>query len=337
MSHRKIVAIIVIILAIVALEVVVLTYIRNRSSSPRAAAPIIAKRYKIVLQESKLDPKQEDFSDENIKTYFSKEIIDAHTYNFLQYLDQLVSEETQNEDPLETIRAYLNARLPPEQAEKMFDLYSLYLDYQVNWQEQLKYQAMPRSPEEALENLADLQEYRRAVFGQESADMIFGASVEAQEYAIRRNMILYNDALYAAEKEEQLKALGDAMWGDDLASGDGGAAYTRYQQKLQLYKKDLAELRTEEERRAFLQNLNLETFDPVQRQALEEAQQATAEEQRRKEQYYAKERELLNDLYLNEEQRAQKIKELQDATFGDQADAFRRREAMRVKSNPANK
>ncbi|MDA8141643.1 MAG: lipase secretion chaperone [Desulfobacteraceae bacterium] len=291
---------------------------------------IIDKRYKIVLQDSKLDYKQEDFSDEKIKEYFSKGVIDAHTYNFLQHLDELFSDLAEGEDPFNKVRQYLNARLPADQAKKMFELYSLYVDYQMNLQQRLKDQGLPASPQEALEDLADLQDYRRAVFGQENADMIFGASVEAQEFQIRRNAILYNDALYGAQKEEQLKALGKDMWGAELSAPDAGAAYSRYQEKLQLYKKDLSEMRTEEERRAFLEHLNLESFDPVQRQALEEAKQATAEENRLKEAYFAKEKEIRNDLYITEHERAQKIKELQDATFGDQADAFRRREAMRT-------
>lgn len=289
---------------------------------------IIEKRYKIVLQDSKLDHEREDFSDKNIASYFTDNVIDAHTYNFLQHLDDLVSNLSSDEDHLEKIHQYLVARLPADQAEKMFDLYSLYLDYQINLQEQLKFQGMPRSPQDALENLADLQEYRRAVFGKENADMIFGASVEAQEFAIRRNIILYEDTLYGAEKMEMLKTLGDDMWGDELIAQNDSAAYDRYQEALLLYQKDLSELRTDEERQIFMQQLKLDAFNPVQQQALEEVEQSIDDEMQVRETYYVREKEILNDLYLTEPERAEKIRELQDATFGDGADAFRRREAM---------
>ncbi len=47
-----------------------------------------------------------------------------------------------------------------------------------------------------------------------------------------------------------------------------------------------------------------------------------------KEQYFAKEKEILNDPDLSEKEREKKIYELQDATFGEEADAFRRRQAI---------
>jgi hypothetical protein len=87
-------------------------------------------------------------------------------------------------------------------------------------------------------------------------------------------------------------------------------------------------LRTEEEKQAFLQHLRMEAFDPVQRQRLEEVDHAIAEEKMIKEQYRVKEMEILNDPNLNEKEREKRIRELQDATFGDEADAFRRGQAM---------
>ncbi len=323
-----------IVLSTAILILFALWFVRHLPSTYRAegqatAGPIIEKRYKIVLQNSKLDHRQENFSSENIKAYFSDNIIDAHTYNFLRYLDDLVSDIGADEDALEKIQQYLESHLPADQAARMYDLYALYLDYQMNWQEHLKYRGMALSPEEALENLISLQEYRRAVFGDENADMIFGAGVEAQEYTIRRNMILYDNTLYGAEKEALLSALNDEMWGDELASQNPNTAYDHYQETLRLYQKDLAELRTDEERTAFLEQIRLTNFDPVQRQALEAVETTIEDEKLIKQDYYAEEKEILNDLYLTEPERAEKIRTLQDATFGQDAEAFRRREAMR--------
>jgi len=87
-------------------------------------------------------------------------------------------------------------------------------------------------------------------------------------------------------------------------------------------------LRTEEEKQAFLQHLRMEVFDPVQRQRLEQVDRAIAEEKMIKEQYLAKEREILNDPNLSEKEREKRIRELQDATFGEEADAFRRGQAI---------
>ena len=53
-----------------------------------------------------------------------------------------------------------------------------------------------------------------------------------------------------------------------------------------------------------------------------------AEEKKTKEQYYAHEKEVLNDPIISQETKDMKIRELQDATFGEEAEAFRRGQAM---------
>ena len=67
---------------------------------------------------------------------------------------------------------------------------------------------------------------------------------------------------------------------------------------------------------------------PVQRQRLEEVDRAIAEEEMIKEQYFTREKEILNDPDLSEKEREKRIRELQDATFGEEADAFRRGQAI---------
>jgi len=286
---------------------------------------IIDKSYQAKLQDSELDYRQENFGNKKIREDFSSDIVNEHTLNFFLFLDDICKSSVDLADNLEKARQYLYSVLPPETADKMLKLYEIYLNYQIGLQDKMKELGMTT---DLLDNLSKLQDYRRAVFGKENADIIFGASVEAQEYAIRRNAIVYEDNLYAAQKEQLLKELNSDMWGDELTADADVPAYTRYQEKLQFYKKDMAELRTEEEKQTFLQHLRMEVFDPVQRQRLEQVDRAIAEEKMIKEQYLAKEREILNDPNLSEKEREKRIRELQDATFGEEADAFRRGQAI---------
>jgi lipase chaperone LimK len=286
---------------------------------------IIDKSYQARLQDSELDYRQENFGNEKVKEDFSSDIVNEHTLNFFLFLDEICKSAVDLADNLERARQYLYSILPRATADKMLKLYEIYLHYQIGLQDKMKELGMTT---DLLDNLSKLQDYRRAVFGKENADIIFGASVEAQEYAIRRGEIVYDENLYAAQKEQLLKELRNDMWGDELIADAEVPAYTRYQEKLQLYKKDLAELRTEEEKQAFLQHLRAEVFDPAQRQRLEQVDRSIAEEKMIKEQYVAKEREILNDPNLSETERERKIRELQDATFGEEADAFRRGQAI---------
>jgi lipase chaperone LimK len=289
---------------------------------------IIAQRYRATLQDSERDYRQEVFSNENAGDYFIDDIVNEHTLNFFQYLDKVCMDAEDLADNLERAREYLYSALPPQTAERMLVLYQSYLHYQISLPDKIAAWGIPKTTDQALENLANLQDYRRAIFGEEIADIIFGASVVAQEYAIRRNAIFYDDNLYGSEKEKLLRALHKDMWGDERTVDANVSAYTRYQEKLQLYKKDIAELRTEEEKKAFLQHLRTEAFDPVQRQRLEEVDHFLAAEKVIKKQYFTQEREILDNPNLSEQEKENKIRELQDATFGEEADAFRRRQIM---------
>ncbi len=289
---------------------------------------IIDKGYQAKLQDSELDYRQENFGNKKIREDFSSDIVNEHTLNFFIYLDEICKSAVGLADNLGKARQYLYSVLPSETAGSMLKLYETYLNYQIGLQDKLKEWDMPTTPSESLERLAKLQEYRRTVFGKEIADIIFGASVEAQEYTIRRNAIFYDANLYATQKEQLLRELNNEMWGDELIADADVPEYTRYQEKLQFYKKDIAELRTEEEKQAFLEHLRMEVFTPVQRQRLEEVDRTIAEEKMIKEQYFAQEKEILNNPDLSEKEREQRIRELQDATFGEEADAFRRRQAI---------
>jgi lipase chaperone LimK len=325
MKKKKIIILAVGVAVILVLMIVTVHLVKKKKGFQ---GHIIDKGYQIKLQDSELDYRQENFGNKKVRQDFSSDIVNEHTLNFFMHLDEICKSAVDLTDNLEKARQYLYSVLPPETAGKMLNLYETYLNYQIGLQDKLKEWGMPSTPNESLEHLAKLQDYRRAVFGKEIADIIFGASVEAEEYTIRRNAIFYDDNLYAGQKEQLLKELNNEMWGDELTAEANVTEYTRYQEKLQFYKKDISELRTEEEKQAFLEHLRMEVFDPVQRQRLEEADRAIAEEKMIKEQYYAKEREILNDPNLSEKEREKRIRELQDATFGEEADAFRRRQAI---------
>jgi len=295
---------------------------------------VIAQRYRTTLQDS---DRQKVFSNEKAVDYFTDDIVNEHTLNFFLYLDEVCMDAENLADNLEQAREYLYSALPPQTAERMLALYQTYLHYQISLPDKIAEWGIPKTPDQALENLANLQDYRRAIFGEEIADIIFGASVEAQEYAIRRNAIFYDDNLYASEKEELLRALNKDMWGNELTADANVPAYTRYQEKLQLYKKDIAELRTEEEREAFLQHLRMEVFDPVQRQRLQKVDRFLAEEEMIMEQYFVQERKILDNPNLAEQEKKNKIHDLQDATFGEEADAFRRRQTMQKELEKSKK
>jgi lipase chaperone LimK len=278
------------------------------------------------------------FNKEKIKQHFTDTIVNQDTLDFFRYMDDLFKDSQDLNDNLNRARQYLYSVLPAEQAQLMLDLYNKYLTLQIDYYKKKSDKEPPRTPEEAIANLYELQESRRAIFGRESADMIFGNSVRAEEYTIRRNAIITDSNMTGLEKERKLSILSESIWGEDTAPFEVNITpYQQYQSKLQLYSKDLSELRTEEEKEALRQQLQRQTLSAKDIQKLADVDRELAEEKKTKEQYYAREKEILNDPSISQETKDMKIRELQDATFGEEAEAFRRGQAIQKETERLTK
>lgn len=271
-----------------------------------------------------------DFNKQKVKDQFSSAVVNHDTLDFFQYMDDLFKDSKDLMDNMEKARQYLYSVLPPRQADQMLNLYKTYLNYQIDFHSKLGEWVKVETPEEALGTLSRLQEHRRAVFGKEIAAIIFGPSEKAEEYSLRRQMIISDNNMYGLEKERRLHILNEAMWGSETMPFDENLTpHARYQEKLMLYQKDLSKERPEAERAATLEQFRREIFTPEQLQGMEEVDRSLAEEKKNEEQYFAQEKEIMNDQSLDQEGKESKIRDLQDKMFGEEADAFRRAQIMR--------
>jgi lipase chaperone LimK len=290
---------------------------------------VIDKSYGIKLKDIEMYYRKVDFNDPSVKEYFADSVINPYTLKFFMAMDEKFKDSKDLEDHMEKARQYLYSVMPQEEAEKILALYKVYMNYQISLASKSKEWGSPSSAAEALEYLRKLQEYRREVFGRENADALFGASVKAQEYPLRRGAIIAEKEAYGAEKEKKLKELNKEMWGDEATSVEGYAKpYTRYQEKLKIYQKDLSEMKSDEDRQDKIRQFREQIFTEDQVKRLDEVDHVIAEEQQKEENYKALESRIRSDPNLNPEGKEQKILELQDKTFGDEADAFRRRQAI---------
>ncbi len=269
-----------------------------------------------------------DFDNQKVKDSFSSTVLNHDTLNYFRFMDDLFKDSRDLKDNLDQARQYLHSVLPPRQADQMLDLYKTYLNYQIDIQPRMKEWVKTGTPEEALINLSRIQDYRQSMFGKENAAIIFGPSEKAEEYSIRRNMILGDGDMYGFEKERKLSILNEAMWGKEKMPFDENLTpYARYQEKLTLYRKDLSDARPKTESEATLDQFRREIFTPEQLQRMEDVDRSLAKEKNIKEQYYAQEKAIQNNS-LDQETKEHQIRELQDTTFGAEADAFRRRQTM---------
>lgn len=79
-----------------------------------------------------------------------------------------------------------------------------------------------------------------------------------------------------------------------------------------------------------MKQLREEFFSPEIITKLEMTERNRKEKDLRESNYYTKETELLNSTELDEEEKAERLIELQDEIFGEGADNFRERLSLRV-------
>jgi lipase chaperone LimK len=220
--------------------------------------------------------------------------------------------------------------MPSDEADKLFAVYKTYVYYQRDVHDKTTTWGRPSTPEEAIDYLHKLQDYRRKVFGEENADTLFGPSVMLREYPIRRGMIIGDQNLYGAEKEKKLNDLKKDMWGDEADTIDNDTEpLDRYHEKFKIYQKDMAEMTSDEERQAKIRQFREELFTPEQARRLDEVDRITADEKKNEEDYFTQENEIKNNNNLDADSKAQKIRDLQDQMFGSEAEAFRRRQVVK--------
>jgi lipase chaperone LimK len=312
--------------AIALLVIIIISLIVRKNSSD---GYVIDSSYKIKLKDIELYYKKVDFNEGNVDEYFANSIINPYTLKFFLSLDEKFKDSKNLEDHLERVRQYLLSIMSADEAEKLFAVYKTYMNYQIGLMEKTKAWGTPSSPEDAIAYLHKLQEYRREIFGKEAADALFGTSVKAQEYPLRRSTIIGDKDLYGAAKEKKLKELNKNMWGEEADAVEAYTKpYTKYQEKLQIYEKDLAELPSDSAKQEMIQKFREEIFTPDQVQRLDEVDKVIEQEKKKEEDYYARERRIKGDPNLDSEGKAKKIEELQNDTFGEEADAFRRRQAI---------
>ncbi len=289
---------------------------------------IIDKSYNIKLKDIEAYYKNFDFNRDSIKECFSNGVINQYTLKFFLTLDKRFKDSKDMDDQMEKARQYLYSVMSADEADKLLEVYSTYLKYQKGLHEKSKEWGMPMNADDSIALLHNLQEYRREVFGNENADILFGASLKAQEYPIRRGVIVADGSLYGAQKEERLKDLNRDMWGSEANDVEAYAKpYIRYQEKLQIYRRDLSEMNAEE-KQAKIRTFREELFSPDQVQRLDDVDRSISEEKQKEENYRALESRIMYDPDLDQDEKEQKIRELQDRTFGDDAEAYRRRQAV---------
>ena len=325
MKKKKIIVAVGIVLAVIVTVIIAGITVEKKKHE----GYVFDRNSKIGAKDVKIYLVPGEFNPDNVKDYFKKEVINSYTLMYFSFLDDKFKDSRNPEELLQSAREYLYTVMPSDEADKLFAVYKTYTYHQREINEEVKSWDAPSTPEKAIEYLHKLQEYRRKVFGDEIADALFGSSVKVGEYPIRRGIITEDKNLYGAEKEKKLADLKKDMWGDEGDTVDNYTQpLTRYYEKLDIYQKDMAAMGSDEERKAMDRQFREELFTPEQVSRLDDVDKLLANEKKKKEDYFAQEKEINNDSNLDTNGKAQEIHDLQNQIFGSEAEAFRRMMAI---------
>jgi lipase chaperone LimK len=270
--------------------------------------------------------------DQNIKSQElvsgGKLIYSRTTLEYFKNLEHLFKSAPDIDDHFEKVRAYLLDHFSPADAQLLFDTYQKYLQCEMDLAKELVSLSKVKTPEEAIALLNQIQASWRAQVGADLADMICGADVKATEYTLKRAEIVKNNALDGDEKERMIQQLNQDTWGTEAQTVENQPPpFSRYQEKLEIYQKDLDEM-SPEDRQAKIQEFRAEFFPPDVVQKLNDIDNQAVTEKATEAQYHEQEKAIAENPDLTDDEKKQQITDLQNKTFGDQADEFRRREAI---------
>jgi lipase chaperone LimK len=303
------------------------------SPGERKDVPVnsIIKGHKITFRDMKAYFKGNQFESgkEDPNKYFSQTIINQDTIKYFKFLQCEIKGENL-EDHLNEVKTYIHSVMDSKKADEMFAFYQKFCAYEIDLAKKVKDWPQPKSAADMIQYLEAIQEYRREVFGAEAADALWAIEVKGQEYNIRRGAIIHDPNLYGVEKERQISALKAEMWGtgpdamEDLPKNDP-ERYAKYQENEAIYKKDLEEL-PENLRKDKIVEFRKAVFTPEQLARLEKVDEEVEQEKLKENDYYVQENKFKMDQSMSRDQQEEAIRELQDQTFGDEAEAFRRRQ-----------
>jgi lipase chaperone LimK len=309
---------ITIIIGVIILNIIAYNIFKKNSTDKQNY--IFDKNSNVKLEDIKITHKKIDFNKENTNNFFTDKIANSYTLKYFKFLGKKFEKTNTIEEHLAAVKEYLYSILPPDEAEALFALYKKHFNFTIDLSKKLNEWGLPKNGKSMLEYLKKIQAERRRVFGQETADILYGAEIKYKEYPIRRKMIVSNNDLYGAEKEKLIDNLNKDMWGDEADKVENiNNPLTKYQEKLKIYDKDFSEANDSEK----IELRNKIRNDQIER--LEVVDQTIADEKIRDVTYKSKESDILNNSNLDQTEKNKQIDVLQKEMYGNDTEAFKRR------------
>lgn len=268
-----------------------------------------------------------DFSSVNSSDLFRSGSVNKYTLKFFKYLQGKYKDMDFNEH-FEAVRQYLYTIMESREADELLALYKKYLDYENLVATELNKAGELKTTGDLLKVLKKMKSLQYELFGKENAEIIFGAMMKAQEYPIRRGGIVNDSNLFAAEKEKLLQELNADMWGDEGSKVEKSRKpYIAYTETLSIYSKDMSEM-SDKQKQDKIYEIRKSIFPPDVVLRLEAVDSQVEADKERDARYRKDYSAIISRNDISADEKNNKIRELQDKTYGEDAESVRRMESI---------
>jgi hypothetical protein len=246
-QHKKKKAFILKILALLVILAISMTALklfhRPGSAEDYVSDYITDKKRQITLKDTELgNGPGEHFekTESELKDYIAGSLVNRGTAEYFRFLQTRFNQGRTFQENTDLIHRHLLSILPPENGEELFELYMKYLNFEYLAAEKAKDWDMPESVDETLELISKMKGFQEDYFGEETADLLFGADMKVMEYNARRSGIINDSYATGIEKEKLLERLDYDMFGVDSSELEKTKnPYNLFEEKLLVYKNDL--------------------------------------------------------------------------------------------------
>lgn len=287
--------------------------------------------------ESYISPSAEKISYDDVKDYLKKidfsrikesgyltsgKTVNKHTIRFFKYIQNMFRDKSYDEH-IAAVKEYFMSVMDPEDAKELIGYYKKFLEYENEAASLISSTGKLETADDYLQLLSKIKKMQIRYFGIDDAETLFGAEIKAQEYPVRRGAVIYDKNLYGKDKEAQIAELNRDMWGDQATEIENSRKpYIKYQDKLSIYDKDLQEM-DEASRSEKIREFREGIFPPDVVERLDKVDKILAAESEQNRTYKSGFEKITGDTSLNETEKQQKIIELQNSIYGDQAESIR--------------
>lgn len=240
-------------------------------------------------------------------------VINEQTLNHFKSLQHKFRKSLNIDDHLARVKEYLLSSYDLQYAEAIYETYKAWLECEMAVAVEFGELSSAGSPRDASEILNAIHGFRKNSLGEKLAEQLYGNELKRKLYSLNRASIVNNHELYGREKEILIAELNASSPDMDTYSTD---SYNNYQETLKLYRRDLNEADSMEDRNEIVEQIRKATLPSETVKKLQAVDGNVRRNKEKEELYLNRKNLILSDKNLSSDEKENQINTIRSEVFG---------------------